>query len=146
LGIRVPDRENITATTPLRLETAVKLAFPDGSMSVSALRRLAVGGKVTHEVIAGKYFITLAAIEEMRERCRVPAKAPASVSRKAAVEPHDGSSGTDSESLALAAMNATAQALKESLRNTSSLNTIRPKPSTRTIPTRPGLRTSSPSK
>jgi hypothetical protein len=76
--MKFPPRETITPTTPLRLEVAAQLGFPDGSMSVSALRRLAAAEKLDHERIAGKYYVTLAAIEEMRARCRVPAKAPES--------------------------------------------------------------------
>src|SRR5262245_28297804 len=59
---------------PLRLSTAAALAFPDGSMTASGLRREAARGRLAIERIAGKDFTTLAAITEMREKCRVPAK------------------------------------------------------------------------
>lgn len=65
---------NVTPTAPLRLDVAARLGFPDGSMSVAALRRLVVAGKLSHEFIAGKYFVTLAGIEEMRASFRVMAK------------------------------------------------------------------------
>src|SRR5262245_4650775 len=59
---------------PLRLSTAAALAFPDGSMTASGLRREADRGRLAIERIAGKDFTTLTAIAEMREKCRVPAK------------------------------------------------------------------------
>jgi hypothetical protein len=132
----------VTPTTPLRLDVAARLAFPDGSMSVSALRRLVVAGKITHEFIAGKYFVTLAAIEEFRASCRVQAKAPASNCKPEKVEPPSGSSGTAPETSALAAMRATAQRLKESLQSTSSPSTTPPKRSGRVIPIKPKSPTS----
>src|SRR5262245_55166930 len=60
----------INPDTPLRLKTAVRLAFPDGGMSVSGLRREAAKGHLEIETIAGKQFTTLSAIQEMRKRCR----------------------------------------------------------------------------
>jgi hypothetical protein len=87
---RIPAPEMVTPTTPLRLEVAARLAFPDGSMTVSALRRLVVGGKLDHEFIAGKYYVTLAAIEEMRSKCRVQAKAPPLQMEKARPQYHVG--------------------------------------------------------
>jgi hypothetical protein len=66
----------ITRTTPLRLETAAKLAFPDGSMKLAGLRREIARGRLTYEVIAGKHYTTLADIEAMRELCRVKAADP----------------------------------------------------------------------
>ena len=73
--ITLPPRDMITPDTPLRLEVAAALAFPDGSMSPAALRRLVVKEQLTAELILGKYYTTLADIERMREKCRVPAKA-----------------------------------------------------------------------
>src|SRR3954454_13392634 len=65
----------VGANTPLRLSIAAKLAFPDGSMTVSGLRREAARGRLRIERIAGKDFTTLNNIDVMRELCRVPAKA-----------------------------------------------------------------------
>jgi hypothetical protein len=45
-------------------------------MTVSGLRREASKGRLTIEVIAGKQFTTLRAIELMREKCRVMQKEP----------------------------------------------------------------------
>jgi hypothetical protein len=61
---------------PLRLSTAAKLAFPDGSMTASGLRREAARGRLRIERIANKDFVTLAEIKRMRELCRVPAREP----------------------------------------------------------------------
>jgi hypothetical protein len=64
----------ITRETPLRLETAAKLAFPDGSMKLAGLRREISRGRLGYEVIAGKHYTTLADIDAMRELCRVQVK------------------------------------------------------------------------
>jgi hypothetical protein len=56
---------------PLRLSIAAKLAFPDGSMTASGLRREAARGRLQIERIANKDFVTLAEIKRMRELCRV---------------------------------------------------------------------------
>src|SRR5882724_8217524 len=66
--------ENVTSDAPLRLSTAAKLAFPDGSMTASGLRREAARGRLRIERIAGKDFTTLDEIKKMRELCRVQAK------------------------------------------------------------------------
>ena len=76
---------------PLRLSVAAKLAFPDGSMTASGLRREAARGRLRIERIANKDFVTLAEIKRMRELCRVPARKqgteiPASPSVSSGVE------------------------------------------------------------
>jgi hypothetical protein len=63
-------KPEIGPTTPLRLEHAVKLAFPLGGMTVSGLRRERDRGNLAIEKIAGKEFTTLQNIEEMRIKCR----------------------------------------------------------------------------
>ncbi|MPZ39786.1 MAG: excisionase [Rhizobiales bacterium] len=68
----------ITRDTPLRLEDAIKIAFPSGGMTVSGLRRERDRNRLIVEKIAGKEFTTLAHIERMRELCRVEAKVPGS--------------------------------------------------------------------
>src|ERR1700746_774625 len=70
----------IAPSTPLRLEAAARLAFPDGSMKLAGLRREIARGRLAYEVIAGKHYTTLADIDAMRELCRVQAKAPVSTS------------------------------------------------------------------
>jgi hypothetical protein len=64
----------ITENTPLRLAIAAKLAFPDGSMTASGLRRERDRGRLAIERIAGKDYTTLADIQKMRDLCRVQAK------------------------------------------------------------------------
>ena len=72
----LPSRDEIRPDTPLRLGVAAALAFPDGSMTASGLRRERARGHLMVERIAGKEYTTLAYIERMRELCRVQAKAP----------------------------------------------------------------------
>jgi hypothetical protein len=56
---------------PLRLDVVAALAFPDGSMTASGLRRECASGRLVIERIAGKDYTTLRAIGQMRELCRV---------------------------------------------------------------------------
>jgi hypothetical protein len=70
----LPKLDTISPNTPLRLDVAATLAFPDGSMTVSGLRRERDRGRLEIERIAGKDYTTLASIERMRELCRVPLK------------------------------------------------------------------------
>ena len=65
---------SVARDAPIRLSTAAKLAFPDGTMTASGLRREASRGRLITERIAGKDFTTLANIDRMRELCRVGAK------------------------------------------------------------------------
>src|ERR1700747_2965326 len=74
------DRREIPITAPPRLAYAAELAFPDGSVTVSGLRREAARVTLEIESIAGKQYTTLAAIESMRELCRVRSKAQGSPS------------------------------------------------------------------
>jgi hypothetical protein len=53
---------------------AASLAFPDGSMTASGLRRESARGRLIIERIAGKDYTTFAHINEMRMQCRVGAK------------------------------------------------------------------------
>src|SRR6476646_8630364 len=75
---RLPSHDEVGPDTPLRLGVAAALAFPDGSMTASGLRRESARGRLLIERIAGKDYTTLRAIQEMRERCRVTARAPGS--------------------------------------------------------------------
>ena len=60
--------------SPIRLNVAAKLAYPDGSMTASGLRREAARGRLVIERTAGKDYTTLAHIEHMRALCRVEPK------------------------------------------------------------------------
>jgi hypothetical protein len=70
----LPESAQIGPDTPLRLDVAARLAFPDGSMTGRGLRREANRGRLAIERVAGKDFTTLEAIREMRTRCRVAPK------------------------------------------------------------------------
>ena len=74
MASKYPRREDIGHDQPLRLAVAAALAFPDGSMTASGLRREASRGRLAIERIAGKDYTTLRNIEEMRALCRVEAK------------------------------------------------------------------------
>lgn len=66
----VPSRANVLPSTPLRLGVAAVMAFPDGSMTASGLRREHARGRLVVERIAGKLYTTLSEIEKMRALCR----------------------------------------------------------------------------
>jgi hypothetical protein len=70
--------DKIGPDTPLRLNVAAAIAYPDGSMTASGLRREAARGRLAIERTAGKDYTTLASISEMRKLCRVEAKDRAS--------------------------------------------------------------------
>ncbi|MGA8584448.1 MAG: excisionase [Roseiarcus sp.] len=56
---------------PMRLADAIEIAFPRGGITVSGLRKEAAKGRLIIERIAGKDFVTLAAINAMRAECRI---------------------------------------------------------------------------
>src|ERR1700727_2776368 len=87
-----PPHDEVKSDTPLRLSVAAALAFPDGSMTASGLRREAARGRLAVERIAGKDYTSLESIERMRELCRVEAKAPDSGLESDAGDPRSGSS------------------------------------------------------
>lgn len=65
---------DVTMNTPLRLNVAAEIAFPDASMTGSGLANEHRRGRLEIERIDGKLYTTLGEIEKMRERCRVKAK------------------------------------------------------------------------
>jgi hypothetical protein len=73
---RVPELDKVKPDTPLRLDIAATLAYPDGSMTASGLRKEAGRGRLVVERVAGKDYTTLASIQRMRELCRVNPKVP----------------------------------------------------------------------
>ena len=111
-NITIPLSEQISPDAPLRLNMAAKLAFPDGSMSASGLRREAARGRLVIERIAGKDFTTLANIERMRELCRVEARVPGCGSENVPVEQPSGSSSTAAAKSAQARAQAISARLK----------------------------------
>jgi hypothetical protein len=62
---------DIGPDTPLRLDTAAKMGFPDGGMSPAGLRRESKRGRLVIFRVAGKDYTTLKHIGEMVEQCRV---------------------------------------------------------------------------
>jgi len=88
----LPPREQINSDTPLRLSVVAALAFSDGSMTASGLRREAARGRLVVERIAGKDYTTLANVERMRELCRVETRVPGCTSDGTAVAQRSGSS------------------------------------------------------
>jgi hypothetical protein len=117
---------------PLRLDVAVKIAFPYGGMTVSGLRKEYARGRLVIERIAGKDYVTLGAIEEMRKLCRLQQKG-----RDCGSESHDviteaesptrpyGSSSTENIKRAQSAAKAIVQGLKESSKAISIASTPR---------------------
>lgn len=117
-------REDIAATTPIRLDIAARLAFPDGSIGISSLRREAARGRLRVWRIAGKDMTTLSEIEKMVELCLVPHSPPVSGSAlQPATEKRLGSSSTADASIALAAAKLRVQKLSGGSPSTSPRST-----------------------
>ena len=77
----------------MTLGEAVAVFWPAGPLTVSSLRTEIRAGRLTAEFIAGKFFVTPAAIRDMRRRCRAHQKAPVSSCASAgAVRPSSSSS------------------------------------------------------
>jgi hypothetical protein len=70
---RLPGIDAIHPETPLRLDVAAAIAYPDGSMTASGLRREHKRGRLIIERTAGKDYTTLAHINTMRDQCRIEA-------------------------------------------------------------------------
>jgi hypothetical protein len=104
---------------PLRLYVAARIAYPDGSMTASGLRREIRSGRLECERTAGKQYVTLAGIERMREKCRVEPKAPASISDGVVAARPSGLSLMEKSKSALVAAQIVAEGLKKPLPNTS---------------------------
>ncbi|MDW9417416.1 hypothetical protein GOB15_23795 [Sinorhizobium meliloti] len=118
------DLSLVKPDSPLRLAVAAGLAFPDGSMTASGLRREIGRGRLEIEVIAGKQYVTLAAINRMRERCRENPREHGSISeRRALAAPPSGSFSTEQQSAALAAARMIAEGLKKPSSSTSPKST-----------------------
>lgn len=108
-----PPRDDIGPDTPLRLDVAAAIAFPDGSITARSLLREAHRGNLAVMHIAGKTFTTLAEIGNMCAVCRVPQNRPASISDLAArTAVPSGSSNIKETNTALARAKAISQRLK----------------------------------
>ena len=88
---------------PLRLKEACDTILK-GSLTVSALRREAKRGNLDIVRVAGKDFVTPAAIREMLERCRVPRSDPGSNSKSSEAAPSTTSSETATDELRQASL------------------------------------------
>src|SRR5262249_46769205 len=147
--LTLPSRHQIADDVPLRLDVAAALAYPDGSMTASGLRREARKGRLSLERTAGKDYTTLGAIAKMRELCRLNPKA-----RDCGCVKHDetapdashtkpsGSSATDLSKRAQSAAEMTVAELKSSLSNTSTESTPRWRQKASVSPIRSSLPTS----
>lgn len=58
--MKIPDQ--FDDTTPLRVDIAAQIAFPGGSMEAVGPRKERDAGRLETEPIAGKEYVTLAAI------------------------------------------------------------------------------------
>src|ERR1700683_4424879 len=132
---RLPRKEEIEPTTPLRLSVAAALAFPDGSMTASGLRREGARGRLVIERIAGKDYTTLANIERMRELCRVsPKESDSGFAPKNGMQTAhfangpSGSSATDRARSARAALQRIARGPSGQSANTLQTNTAPTEP------------------
>src|SRR5262245_27751870 len=74
-ALRLPALSDVKLNDPLRLDVAAALAYPDGSMTASGLRKEADKGRLVVERTAGKDYTTLGADERRRELCRKTPKA-----------------------------------------------------------------------
>jgi hypothetical protein len=128
------DPAAITPDTKLRLAKAAELAFPDGSISASALRAEARRGRLEIWTIANKQFTTLRAIEEMTDKCRDKLKdsgstlPPRAGETASCISGSRGSLETERIKSAQASLHLTAQKLSVSARAPSrnSPNTLGP--------------------
>src|SRR5260221_9546663 len=68
--------DQVGPDTLLRLDIAVRIAFPAGGMTVSGLRKERDRGRLVIVKMAGKDFTTLRDVERMRGLCRAQQKGP----------------------------------------------------------------------
>ena len=118
--------DHIGCNTPLRLRIAAALAFPDGSMTASGLRREAARRRLVIERIAGKDYTTLANIERMRELCRVENN-------------HPGFTFAPSEGTSRASSEREPSGLSSMAASTSPQDALRAKIERRSKPSQPTL-------
>ena len=82
------NRKGRDRNEPLRLEVAARLAFPDGTITASDLRKEVARGRLTIETISDKEFTTLECVDRMRSLCRVSATEIEHPVKKPAVQSH----------------------------------------------------------
>lgn len=114
----------VGADTKVRLDIAAKIAFPDGSIGLSSLRREARKGRLKIWRVANKDMTSLAEIERMLDRCLVQSGLPDYGCDPLRMdEPPLGSSSTTDASTALAAARMRVERLKGSSSSTSPSST-----------------------
>src|ERR1700730_7621330 len=69
----VESLQEVPLDPPLRWGIAAGLAYPDGSMTASGLRKEAGRGRLAIERVAGKDYTTLSAKAEVRKKCLLEA-------------------------------------------------------------------------
>jgi hypothetical protein len=116
----LPPLDRVEDKTPLRLDVAARIFFPDGSITGRSLEREAGRNNLDVMHIAGKTFTTLADIARMCERCRVPSSRLDCISASPApTAPPSGSSSTAASSTALARARRISRELKQRSPNIS---------------------------
>lgn len=105
--------------TPMRLEDAVKLAFPLGGMTVAGLRKEIDRGNLVVEKIANKHFTTLDNIKRMREKCRAQKDPDSTDEIDQEVVRTYGSSETEPNSLAQESLQHLVKRTRQRLRKSS---------------------------
>jgi hypothetical protein len=144
------DVARIEIDAPLRLAVAASLAFPDGSMTASGLRREAARGRLVIERIAGKDYTTLADIKRMREKCRNQPRVPdcgsvtsdATSGAESPIQPCGTSGTTTACSRAQDAALMIVEVLSGASPTISADATLRRRARARVIPVKSRLRTS----
>jgi hypothetical protein len=123
-NLPIPEFDKVLPNTPLRLDIAARMYFPDGSISGRSLEREAAKGNLQVMHIAGKNFTTLDDLAKMCQRCRTPSNLQDSTYEKPeATEALSGSLSTAASSIAQVRAKRISQGLKQ-----RSLTTSRTKP------------------
>lgn len=123
MSAALPEPATIGPDTPLRLDVAVRIVWPEGGMTVSGLRRERDRGRLITEIVAGKEFTTLRFIEAMRKLCRAQQREQGSTSRDTSIARPSGSSGMAPIERARAAAQRTMRELRQNFGTTSKQST-----------------------
>jgi hypothetical protein len=113
-GYHRANGEPIGFDEPLRLKDAVQIVYR-GALGVSALKAEAAKGHLRIEKTANKDFVTIRAINRMREMCRVQNNRPALYSNDKKPEIDTGISDTTTGNTQQAATRMMLSALKENM-------------------------------
>ena len=115
------DPVNIGDDAPIRLAEACASLF-GGRITPATLRAEAKRGRLVIERYGNKLFVTPKAIREMREKCRVPQRVPASISTSDVAETPPGSSETAKAASERASVLAIVERLRKPSVDTSPQN------------------------